>query len=131
MKYLGFTLLVIAFAAEILTANGSQPTKEETCATEAGVEQEKVKGFEKGEFYEDSKLKDYVFCLSKKIGFQNDAGDFRNDFLHLISSIGGQKGKAFLSKCAVKKDTPRETAYQFFKCFYNNKLQEQETSSSG
>ncbi|RZC42570.1 PBP GOBP domain containing protein [Asbolus verrucosus] len=110
MKYLAFTLLVIALAAEILTTNGSQPTMEETCANEAGVEQEKVKGFKKGKFYEDSKFKDYVFCLSKKIGYQNDAGDFRNDFLPVIA----------LSKCAVKKDTPQESAYQFFKCYYKD-----------
>nr|AIX97052.1 odorant-binding protein 6 [Dastarcus helophoroides] len=93
------------------------------CSAVSGVNQEVIAKARKGEFVEDPKFKEHLFCFSKKVGFQNEAGDLQVEVLK--AKVGAEhKDQAvvdqLIKKCAVKKQTPQETAYDTIKCYYES-----------
>lgn len=73
-----------------------------------------------GIFVDDPKLKTQFFCISKKLGFQNEEGEIKLEPLKKrVNGIlnDAEKTDEILEKCAVKKSTPDDTAYDALKCF--------------
>lgn len=70
----------------------------------------------KGDMLDDPALKDYLFCMSKKIGFQNDDGDFQPDVIRdkLSDDLGdsdldmliryAQQGEPYSESCCFLKN---------------------------
>ncbi|KAJ8970113.1 hypothetical protein NQ317_019659 [Molorchus minor] len=122
-------LFVVVALTTIVLASGAGLTEEQKqklsghhkeCITESGVDNELVSKARKGEFTEDPKLKDHLFCLAKKIGFMNDSGDIKKDVLKTkVGSVVGDDSLAdkLIDQCAVKKSSPQETAYETVKCY--------------
>jgi hypothetical protein len=93
------------------------------CSAQSGVDQELISKARKGDFTDDPKLKEHLFCFSKKAGFQNDAGDIQKDVLKTKLNAELKDEAAtdkLIEKCAVKKATPQETAFDTIKCYYEN-----------
>ncbi|RZC37080.1 PBP GOBP domain containing protein [Asbolus verrucosus] len=93
------------------------------CSAESGVDQDLISKARKGEFVDDAKLKEHLFCFSKKAGFQNDAGDIQEDVIRTKLNAELKDLDAtnkLITKCAVKKDTPQQTAFDTIKCYYEN-----------
>lgn len=76
----------------------------------------------KGEFTDDPKLKEHLFCFSKTIGFQNEAGDVQAEVIK--AKIGADVPAEDLQKadkCAnIKSATPQQTAFDVLKCYSEN-----------
>ncbi|RZC42566.1 PBP GOBP domain containing protein [Asbolus verrucosus] len=71
----------------------------------------------------DTKFKEYMFCFNKKMGYQNEAGDFQKAELKSSLAINSNQENVndIVEKCAVKKSTPQESAYQCMKCIDDNR----------
>nr|UYS88361.1 odorant binding protein 9 [Aromia bungii] len=69
---------------------------------------------------DDEQLKDYLFCVSKRIGFQNEAGDIRKEVLvEMIrnSKKNTPKAEEYVDIClANKNDSPTDTIYKVASC---------------
>nr|AVI04896.1 putative odorant-binding protein 16 [Anthonomus grandis] len=92
------------------------------CVTDTGVDPELIKKARAGSFADDAKLKAFTFCMSTKIGFQNDAGDIQADVIKekLSSAISAEVADMLIERCLKKLDTNEDTAYEVFKCYYEN-----------
>ncbi|XP_072392680.1 B1 protein-like [Diabrotica undecimpunctata] len=51
------------------------------CLPKSGVNPELFQKARQGDFVDDEKLKEHIFCISKLFGFQNEAGDIQKDVL--------------------------------------------------
>lgn len=85
------------------------------------AEVEKIEAAKKGNFADDTKLKDYLFCFAKRIGFINDAGVIQHSVLK--TKLGGVLEDQTMAdkldaECTGKKGTPQETVFNMAKCFY-------------
>nr|AQY18977.1 odorant-binding protein [Galeruca daurica] len=118
--------LIVAFVcyanAEI-TAEQKEKLKEyhKACIVESGVNPEVVKQSRQGQFAEDEKFKIHLFCISKKIGFQNDAGEIQTGVLSkkVGAILNDQKlADQLISTCAQAKENAAETTFQTVKCFF-------------
>lgn len=93
----------------------------EVCIKETGAGVEKIDAAKKGEFADDAKLKAYLLCIAKRIGFIDGAGELQSGVLKakVGAAIDDQELADKLEpECAVKKDSPEETVFQMAKCFY-------------
>lgn len=91
------------------------------CAGETGVDTSLVTKARKGEFSDDPKLKDHLFCVAKKIGFMTADGEIQKDVLKqkLAPAINDEAAaQKLIEDCAVKKDTPQATAFETVQCYY-------------
>ncbi|VEN49322.1 unnamed protein product [Callosobruchus maculatus] len=117
---------VICAVAVLVKAELTEEQKEklkkhhQECLAETKVDEELVKKARQGDFTEDQKLKDHMFCVLKKTGFLDDAGEIKMDVLKakVVSVIGEEKAEKIISACAVKKDNGPETAFQMIKCYF-------------
>lgn len=92
------------------------------CIKETGVNPDLVTKARNGEFADDEKFKNHLFCVSKKVGFQNEAGDIQEDVIRtkLNAEIKDLDiTNKLIAKCALKKATPAQTAYDTIVCYYN------------
>lgn len=64
----------------------------------------------------DSSLKKFIFCLNKKLGLQNDAGEFQVEVIKKDLKGSEKDIEELLKICLGKKDTPAEAAYEALKC---------------
>lgn len=69
---------------------------------------------------DDAKLKEHLLCFSKKIGFQNEAGELQPEVIK--AKISGDVPAADLQKAnekcgTVKGATPQQTAFNVLKCY--------------
>ncbi|KAH0819362.1 hypothetical protein MTP99_000182 [Tenebrio molitor] len=121
-----FVVFVFAVVAvQALTDEQKEKIKayHKECSAQSGVDQELISKARKGDFADDPKLKEHLFCFSKKAGFQNDAGDIQKDVLKTKLNAELKDEAAtdkLIEKCAVKKATPQETAFDTIKCYYEN-----------
>lgn len=81
----------------------------------------KIEAAKKGNFEDDAKLKDYLLCVAKRIGFIDNAGVPQHSVLK--AKVGGALGDQTLAEkldaeCTDKKATPQETVFNMAKCFY-------------
>lgn len=90
------------------------------CREKTGVKEELILKARKGEFVDDPKLKEHLLCFSKKIGFQNEAGELQPAAIK--AKIGGDIPAADLQKASekcsgIKRSTPQQTAFDVLKCY--------------
>ncbi|KAJ8924164.1 hypothetical protein NQ315_006948 [Exocentrus adspersus] len=116
-------LAAVAIARANLTEEQIEKLKgyHKDCAGETGVDVELVTKARKGEFSEDAKFKDHLFCVAKKIGIMTADGDIQKDVLKtkLSSAINDEAAaEKLIEECALKKDTPQETAFDTVQCYY-------------
>lgn len=94
------------------------------CSESTGVDQKLIEDARKGIFSEDAKFKEFLFCISKKIGSQNEAGEIQKDVIKqkLVAELKDEKlADSIVEKCAIAKDTPQETAFASAKCYHESK----------
>nr|WQM40729.1 odorant-binding protein 9 [Xyleborus affinis] len=124
-------IVAVALVGSLLYANADLTDEQKqkilangkACVSETGVNPELIKEARQGKFTEDDKLKAFTFCMSKKIGFQNDAGEVQADVVKqkLGGALGNQDtANQIVQKCLVAKSSPQETAFQSFKCYYES-----------
>lgn len=90
------------------------------CITETGVDTELIKQARQGTFSDDPILKTFAFCMSKKSGFQNEAGEVQTDVLRTkLSQVlnSPEKANELIEKCLKKEKTPEDTAFETYKCY--------------
>ncbi|KAJ8955685.1 hypothetical protein NQ318_008556 [Aromia moschata] len=84
----------------------------------------------KGVLIDDQQFKEYLFCISKRIGFQNDAGDVNKELIieKLRKSVKDpSKAEEYVDTCLAKKtDSPIDTAIFPYN---NNSFREQSSKS--
>lgn len=87
---------------------------------ESRVSEDAVKLAMIGNFPDDPAFKEHLFCMSKKVGLQNDAGEIQmNEVRSKISKYVDDPALAEkLENCAKQKDTPQQTAFEVAKCTY-------------
>ncbi|KAL1513932.1 hypothetical protein ABEB36_003270 [Hypothenemus hampei] len=75
-----------------------------------------------GDFANDDKLKQHIWCIAKKSGFQNDAGVLQRSVIKtkLKEALKGDEVKTqeLVNACAVANADPKIQAYNAFKCIY-------------
>nr|UTN00832.1 odorant binding protein [Semanotus bifasciatus] len=94
------------------------------CSQTTGINEDQARAAVEAETTDDPKVKEHVLCFSKKIGFQNEAGDIQLDVMR--QKIGEAVPDAamveeMISKCAVQKATPEDTAFDTSVCLYKMK----------
>ncbi|KAL1513935.1 hypothetical protein ABEB36_003273 [Hypothenemus hampei] len=91
----------------------------ESCIKETSVDPEIASKAIKGEYVDDEKLKEHLLCSNKKLGFIDDDGNIIEDVTvtKLVKHFPNEQlVRSAVQKCAIKQDTPVETAFQFVKC---------------
>ncbi|XP_017783048.1 PREDICTED: uncharacterized protein LOC108567223 [Nicrophorus vespilloides] len=91
------------------------------CQTASGVSGDLVEKTNNGDFSGDVKLKEYFFCLSKKLGFLNEAGDFQMTAINdkITANHGQETAREVVAPCTQKKaSSGPETSINMAKCFY-------------
>ncbi|KAJ8980115.1 hypothetical protein NQ317_010901 [Molorchus minor] len=93
------------------------------CLNQTSANTSLIEAAGKGEFVEDSRLKEYFLCLSKKIQFQNEDGEIQKNVLRQKMTEVFRDPlvtQQLIEKCAVKQDSPQNTAFNTLKCYYEN-----------
>nr|UWL63301.1 odorant binding protein 11 [Pagiophloeus tsushimanus] len=93
------------------------------CVGETSVDTELIKKARAGTFTDDAKLKAFVLCMSKKLGFQNNNGEIQTEVVR--QKLGGALNDAdaankLVEKCLVVKGSNEDTAFESFKCYYES-----------
>ncbi|XP_072392679.1 B1 protein-like [Diabrotica undecimpunctata] len=123
MKFLVLSLVFsVCFVYADITSEQFEKLKShhKECLPKSGVNPELVQKARQGNFVNDQKLKEHIFCVSKLIGFQNEAGDIQTDVLQ--AKVGAALGDPALAAqliatCAKKQASGPETAYETIKCY--------------
>lgn len=115
-------IIFLLFQGE-LTQDQVEKLKEHhrECSQISGVSQDLVKKARQGDFSEDQKLKNHLFCVSKKIGFQSEDGKIQNEVLKtkVGAALGDQElANSLIGECAKESTSGPETAFQIIKCYY-------------
>ncbi|CAH0551620.1 unnamed protein product [Brassicogethes aeneus] len=93
----------------------------EECKKETGIDETISKKARMGEFVEDAKLKEQIFCVNKKSKIQDESGKF------LIENIKSyinkytnsmDKTNEIVEKCFKEKDTAQQSAFEAAKCMH-------------
>ncbi|CAH0551619.1 unnamed protein product [Brassicogethes aeneus] len=93
------------------------------CKESSGVEQISIDDAKAGKYREDPKAKAFFYCVSKKMGLQNEAGEIQKDvFLMKVTNFleNEEEAKAIVEKCNKQEATPEQTTYSLMKCCYEN-----------
>lgn len=94
----------------------------DSCVKESNVPLELVEKGRKGDFTDDDKLREFVFCFFKKIGFQNSVGDLQLDVIRtkLSTDLNQEQLEDVITKCKnVEGKNPADKAYEVYKCYWN------------
>ncbi|XP_072392678.1 B1 protein-like [Diabrotica undecimpunctata] len=120
-----FLVLSLAFAVAYAAITPEQVEKiksfHKECLPKSGVNPELVQKARQGDFTNDQKLKEHIFCVSKLIGFQNDAGEIQVDVLK--AKVGAALDDTALAAqlidtCAKNLGNGPETAFETVKCYH-------------
>lgn len=87
------------------------------CLAETGLAEETFAQVRSGNLPDDGTLKELIFCMNKKLGFQNEDGELQMEAMKAMFSKYNEP--AILDKlmeCIVQKDTPQNSAYEIAKC---------------
>lgn len=126
MSFSGYFFLVIIFFIKSAVINNNLEDdlrKTVTCLEESKVSSESLKNLESGNFDNDPRLKEYLLCVSKNAGFQDQRGYLQQDMIRRRLKGGHYSEDTIneiLQQCLSHKETPQETAFQFMKCTYRN-----------
>jgi hypothetical protein len=94
------------------------------CKIITGVSQGSIAKLRSREAVNDPKLREYVFCVLKKISFMNEHGDLQIDTIRSkVKQVSRSKNEAkeLVDKCVVKRETPQVTAYEMVACWYRKR----------
>lgn len=93
------------------------------CSGEVSVQDDVVEKLLEGVFSEEQVFKDYLLCLSKRIGFQNEAGEVQKEVIitKLRDSIQDpSKAEEYTEKCLVEEGNPADVVYKVVTCLQEN-----------
>lgn len=91
------------------------------CKSETNIDDGVATGVLAGNFIDDPVLKQHMFCMSKRLGIQNDDGEIQKEVVReKISQVldDDEKVTEVTETCSVVRDTPEETAFELAKCIY-------------
>lgn len=77
----------------------------------------------------EPKLKEFLFCINKQNGVQDEKGNFLKDLVReRITSplIRDKTIEEIVEKCTEKQETGEETAYNFLKCSHDTIMSEKQ-----
>ncbi|XP_017783043.1 PREDICTED: general odorant-binding protein 69a-like [Nicrophorus vespilloides] len=120
--------IVVATQAHSLTKEELEKVKtyKTDCAKDSGVSAKVAEDTNKGVFPADPKLKEFLFCLSKKVGYLNDTGDFQLTTINdkVTANHGQETARDVVAPCTQKKGSSgQETSLALAKCFYEKSKQ--------
>ncbi|KAF7278589.1 uncharacterized protein LOC143200547 [Rhynchophorus ferrugineus] len=92
------------------------------CSQESRVPKELVLKARKGDFVDDPLLKQYFYCISRKANVLSEEGEFNAETIRkdLTELFNAEEAEKLLEKCSKKHDTPLNTSFESFRCFYNS-----------
>ncbi|EFA02826.1 odorant binding protein C15 [Tribolium castaneum] len=114
-----FTLLLLVVLASAEEDNvGKIESVEKKCQEKTGVSEESLQKIMRLEEVDDPLVKENALCTLKAYGVMDDDGNIFPDKFEekLKPEIGADEAKRVAEKCAVKKDSPEETAHQTLWC---------------
>ncbi|KAJ3621105.1 hypothetical protein MTP99_003274 [Tenebrio molitor] len=127
MKNLSLLIVLLAAAAGQATTDEDKrqiKIQSAECKIATGVSQGSIAKLRSRETVDDPKLREYVFCVLKKISFMNEHGDLQIDTIRSkVKPVSRSKNEAkeLVDKCVVKKETPQVTAYEMVACWYRKR----------
>ncbi|XP_063904901.1 B1 protein-like [Zophobas morio] len=71
--------------------------------------------------YDNPKLRAYMFCVHKKVKFQNEAGELQGDNIKAKLKEDGYDDAVIqqvAERCLHNQETPEETTVEFTKCHH-------------
>lgn len=90
------------------------------CYTETGADRTLTTKAKSGDFnFEDEKVKDFFFCMQKKVGIMDENGTFlREAAIAKVAEKDRVDANRALDICLTKKGTTHaETAWNYAKCY--------------
>ncbi|XP_022914218.1 general odorant-binding protein 56d-like [Onthophagus taurus] len=124
MKYLILCFAVFAVASAALYTEAeftTIKTHSKECQDSTHLDADKLAELRKRHFDEnDDKIKEYLFCVFKKMGWQHDDGTV--DKAHVETTMSkNDVAKTAMDKCIDKHgSTGPETAFTVFKCWWDH-----------
>lgn len=90
------------------------------CAIVSTIDNMILAGFSNGQFPEEENVKDYSLCVSRRLGYLNDADEFDLDVLrsNFGATFGRDKVEDFVQRCYNPGPNSKHTAYNLIKCQY-------------
>nr|AKI84359.1 OBP1 [Holotrichia parallela] len=94
----------------------------EKCIASSGADPASIEKARKGEFGDDAKLKEFIFCLLKVTEMVDDNADVRLDKIKekLTKDLTEAEITTLLGKCKPTATIPVEKAAEFYKCYWAN-----------
>nr|APG79378.1 pheromone binding protein 17 [Cyrtotrachelus buqueti] len=93
------------------------------CVEQTHVDQNVLQQARAGNFTDDPKLKDHILCITKKIGFQDEAGHLQKEVIQkkLKEAVKGNEDqtKKLMEACAITNQDPKLQAFNAFKCIHH------------
>ena len=90
---------------------------EKQCELESQVKSEILGDLNAGLFHDNPELKNYLFCLFKKMNWQRYDGSFHINQLKKDIARNDILTKAINDCCYQQGSTGMERAYNFYKCY--------------
>nr|QFO46766.1 odorant binding protein [Cylas formicarius] len=88
------------------------------CQKESKVPQMMLMNTLRGEFEEDDRLKNHLFCLGKRMNYIDGEGNFNETEIRKDMSTGlsNDRIEVAVKECLVRKATPIQTAFDSIHC---------------
>ncbi|XP_017783040.1 PREDICTED: B2 protein-like [Nicrophorus vespilloides] len=90
------------------------------CLASTGASEAAVDEAKKGNFADDEKLKEFFFCVGKKIGYVDEAGAYQVDAIkhQILAGHGNEEEAETLSKGCTQTagSSPQESSFLLAKC---------------
>nr|QFO46774.1 odorant binding protein [Cylas formicarius] len=92
------------------------------CSEETNAIKDVVQQARQGNFADNQSLKEYLLCIAKKNQAQDANGKLNVATIRekLGTVLGAKDADEIAEKCAKERATPSDTAFEAFKCFYDN-----------
>ncbi|XP_017783046.1 PREDICTED: general odorant-binding protein 99a-like [Nicrophorus vespilloides] len=125
MKFI--IVVLVSFIAAIQAHHLSEEQLEKLkgykmeCVTSTEVDVDLVKKAKMGEFTEDDKLKEFLFCVAKKVGLLNEDGDYQVEGIKekIVAKYGQEAADDVVDVCTQKKESSGpETSFALAKCLH-------------
>ncbi|KAI7815286.1 odorant binding protein [Rhyzopertha dominica] len=123
--FVAVAVLAFVVCAQALSEEQKNKIKQISteCQQKSGVDQQLIQKARKGEFTNDPKLKAHLLCFAQKAGFMNEKNEIQSEAIKakITPDVGADEATKVTQKCAaIKSATPEQTAFDVFKCFFDN-----------
>nr|APC94275.1 odorant-binding protein 27 [Pyrrhalta aenescens] len=92
------------------------------CTSRTGISPALATGIISGRFPNDPILKQHLLCVNQQLGVQDQSGRIQtNRVSQLATNLSNSPSadiSAIVSRCAVQKSTPQDTAFDLVKCMW-------------